>query len=90
MINIETNTGLTRIKLLDNPFVNEWKQHFIKLSANNEIERQDISYPYIQYQKSFVEDHIEIRKPSKDQFTIIDELNELGTNFQVTNEEINN
>ena len=27
MINIESDTGLTQIKLLDNPFVNKWKEH---------------------------------------------------------------
>ena len=37
MINIETDTGTTRIKLLDNSFVNEWKEHFIFMLNNAHI-----------------------------------------------------
>ena len=47
MINIETDTGVTRIKLLDNPFVNEWKQHFIYMLNNAKYYHQYISYPYL-------------------------------------------
>ena len=47
MINIETDTGTTRIKLLDNPFVNEWKQHFIYMLNNAEYSFQYSSLPYL-------------------------------------------
>ena len=92
MINIESNTGVIQIQLLDNPFVNEWKEHFIMMldTPDTVLQHQLINYPYIDYQESFTEDHIEIRKRTTELYAIIEELNELGTDFPITIQEIDN
>tara|TARA_B100000809_G_scaffold179532_1_gene177153 strand:- start:321 stop:1421 length:1101 start_codon:yes stop_codon:yes gene_type:complete len=84
MINIESNTGLTQIQLLDNPFVNEWKQHFITMLESTQPEHQLINYPYIDYQSTFIDDHVQIRKRITQLYTVINELNDMGTNFPVS------
>jgi len=90
MINIETDTGTTRIELLDNPFVNDWKEHFIYMLDNAEYNHQLIDYPYANYQFSWKDDHKEIRKRIIPIIDIIKELNNMGINFPITIDDIDN
>ena len=46
MINIESNTGIAKIELLDNPFVNDWKEHFITMLTSAEYSYKYTYYPY--------------------------------------------
>jgi len=48
MINIETDSGTARIKLLNNSFVNKWKEHFIFMLSNDTQRIHNMSsFPYL-------------------------------------------
>jgi len=86
MINIETDTGTTRIKLLDNPFVNDWKEHFIYMLNNAHYEYKNIRFSSVQGNQ----DINIIKERSKKLLNVIEELNTMGITFPVSIDYINN
>ena len=90
MINIETDTGTTRIELLDNPFVNDWKEHFIYMLSNTTYEYQYITYPYLRGEPGQEKDINLVREECKNLKQVIEELNNFGLNFPITIGTINN
>lgn len=86
MINIETNTGIVRIELLDNPFVNDWKEHFITMLNNTEYSYHYITHPYLESNymvKGNLSNRVNLLKD------VIDELNTFVT-FPVSTAMIDN